>query len=86
MSGGPVKRRRRIGLTPIAWVLLGLAIAVGVGMAIGSQPVWIAALVLFLLALMGAFAIPRNVQRLNVPPGMPNVPGDITQHDEEHQD
>jgi hypothetical protein len=44
--------------------------------------------VLFLLASMGAFAVPRNVERLNVPPWLPNmtVTGDATGHDREDRD
>ena len=80
------KRHRKGRVTPFARVLLGLLVAVAVGFAIGSQPLWIAALVVFLLASMGAFAVPRNVQRLNVPPWLPNMTGDEAGRDREHED
>jgi ABC-type nickel/cobalt efflux system permease component RcnA len=84
MDGGSAKHRRH--LTAAGWLVAGLGVVVAVGLMIGSQAVWIAALVLLLLILMGAFAIPRNVERLNVPPGMTNAPGDITKHEREDRD
>jgi membrane protein implicated in regulation of membrane protease activity len=86
MGGDSATHRRRLALTPAGWLVAALGIAVVVGLVIGSQAVWIAALVLLLLALLGAFAIPRNVQQLEVPPGMPNAPGDITEHERERRD
>jgi hypothetical protein len=85
MSGGPFGRHHRARLKPVGWILLGLAVIVVIGFAIGSKPLWIAALVVLLLVLLGAL-IPRNVQDLNVPPGMTNAPGDITEHERERRD
>jgi cyanate permease len=85
MDGGSAKHRRG-HLTPIGWLVAALGVAVVVGFLVDSQAVWITALVLLLLAVMGAFAIPRNVERLEVPPGMPNAPGDITEHERERRD
>lgn len=77
-------------MTPFAWLLLGLLVATVVGFAIDVRPLWIAALVVFLLLSMGVFAVPRNVERLDVPPWLPNITGDETgrdrEHDREHQD
>jgi hypothetical protein len=52
----------------------------------GSKLLWIAPLVVLLLVLMGALAIPRNVRDLNVPPGFTNAPGDITEHERDRRD
>jgi hypothetical protein len=82
MSRAPRKPGGR-RLTPAAWVLIALVVAVAVGLATGTQALWIAALVVLLFILMGAFAIPRNVQRLNIPPFLPNARGDETTHDDE---
>jgi hypothetical protein len=86
MSGDPVRRHRRAHLKPVAWFALGLLVLVGIGFAIGSNALWIAALVVFLLLVMGAIAIPRNVHDLNVPPGMTNAPGDVTEDERESWD
>jgi hypothetical protein len=73
-------------VTAFAWLLLGLLVAVVVGYALGLKPLWIGALVVFLLLSLGAFAVPRNVQSLNVPPWLPNMTGDETGHDREDED
>jgi membrane protein implicated in regulation of membrane protease activity len=86
MDGDSAKHRRHLALTPAGWVVAALGVAVVVGFVLGSEAVWIAALVLLLLALIGAIGIPRNVERLEVPPGMPNAPGDITEHERERPD
>lgn len=44
---------------------------------------WIAAVVLVAVAVWLAFGTPKYVQDLNVPPGMPNEPGDVTRHYED---
>jgi hypothetical protein len=85
MSGVPFGRHHRARLRPIGWFLLGLAALAVIGFAIGSKPVWVAGLVVLLLVLLGTL-IPRNVQDLNVPPGMTNAPGDITKHERERRD
>jgi hypothetical protein len=73
-------------LRPVAWLIVGLAATAVVGFAIGSNALSIPAIVLLVLVLMGAFAISRNVHDLNVPPGMTNLPGDVTKHERERRD
>ena len=67
--------------------MAGLVVVVIVGLVIGLEVLWIAGVVVLLLLLMGAFAVPQNVQRLNVPPwGFFNAPGDVTHRDRERRD
>lgn len=56
------------------------------GILIGLQALWIAALVVLLLLLIGAFGVPRGVERLNFPPAFTNAPGEITTRDPEDGD
>lgn len=86
MRLGGLKHHGRFALTPIGWLVIALGVAVIVGFAIGVKVLWIAALVILLLVLLGAFAVPRNVERLNVPPGMLNMAGDVTRHERERED
>lgn len=63
-----------------------LVVALGLGLAgviTGSTTMWIVAVIVVLVAVVLAIGIPINVQRLDVPPGMPNAPGDVTRHYEE---
>jgi hypothetical protein len=74
--------RKRRGPHPkkIAWVLLSLTAAFALaGIVLGSSTLVIIAVLIPVLTLVYALAIPRYVQDLGVPPGMPNA------QDEEHQ-
>jgi hypothetical protein len=86
MRAGRLKHHGRFAPTRLGWLVVALGVAVIVGLAIGLKVLWLAALVVLLLLLLGAFAIPRNVHDLNVPPGMPNMPGDVTRHERESED
>jgi uncharacterized membrane protein YoaK (UPF0700 family) len=86
MRRDPAKRHRLARLTPAGWLVIGLVVVAAIGFVIGTPAVWIVALVILLLVLMAAFAIPRNVERLNVPPGFTNAPGDVTHREREQED
>jgi peptidoglycan/LPS O-acetylase OafA/YrhL len=81
---GPSKRRRRVRLTPFGWLVVALIAGFGIaGLVTGSPKFWFVGLVLLALALVMAVGIPRSVHDLEVPPGMPNAPGDPTSHEED---
>jgi Flp pilus assembly protein TadB len=85
VSGERSERHRRIRFTPLGWLIAALIVVFGLaGLVTGSVTPWIVGLVVLAVVLLLAVGQPRNVHDLNVPPGMPNAPGDPTSH--EHED